>query len=644
VDIRRLNNKVSFLPFINSRFSYNTAARVLNNTPASIDLAGGQYQIGYNETDQFYYFQDDWRVRDNLTLNIGVRYEYTGQPINTLNDLTAERESNPQNALWRQNLPLEARTFAKLPADKNNFAPRLGFAWRPRLGDSSLSKWLLGEQDSTVISGGYSMAYDASFYNLLLNASTSAPTAFLLNVPAAAAFPLPSGVPTGENVAQAARAAGALQVNAYDPKFFSRTTFSSDFYSPYVQQWTLRVQREISRNNVVEARYVGSKTTGLFQTLNRNPRIDRLINGFTIAGITFPGFPNLVPQGITPQVAGQGGCVDNPATPVNESTLCAGRVFAAGLVRSRENTANATYHGLQTRYEGRLLNQVSVGLSYTWSKALDNASEVFSFFESAAPQNPFDINAGEKGYSGFDRRHALAMNFIWDVPAFKDQKGIVGKALGGWQLSGTYFLASGQRFTPAQGFSSLFFGLGYNDALYDGTFIGFDSLRPFYGNPNAPKTSVGISQIDAFLLYGTAIEKPDGFYDLVELNRSNGANAVEVTKDQVRYIVGGWGAAKIFGTPYGNVPRGAEKGPRLNDLALGIFKNTRITETVRLQFRLDMFNALNHPNPGVGFNAAAAAGTPGGFVEGTLLATPFNDLGEVAQARRALQFGLKVIF
>jgi outer membrane receptor protein involved in Fe transport len=641
-DIRRLTNAVSFLPFINSRFSYNSATRVLNNTPSSIDLAGGQYKIAYTETDQFYYFQDDWRVKDNLTFNLGIRYEYTGQPINTLNSLTVARESNSQTALWRQNLPLEVRTFPKLGADKTNWAPRVGLAWRPRLGDGRLSRWLLGQSDSAVISAGYSVAYDPSFYNLLLNASTSAPTAFLLNIPAAATFGLPPGTPTGANVAAAAEAAGALQRNAYDPRFFTQTRFSGDFYSPYVQQWTVRAQREITSKNVVEVRYVGSKTTGLFQTLNGNPRIDRLINGFSLGGFTFPGFPNFVPAGLRPQVAGQGQCVNDPATPINEANLCNGRALPFGQIRSRENTATASYHGLQTRYDGRLLNQFQLGLSYTWSKALDNASEVFSFFESAVPQDPFNRNAGEKSFSGFDRNHALAMNFIWDAPFYKDQKGVIGKALGGWQLTGTYFLASGQRFTPSQACGALCLGIGYNDTAFDGFFLGQDSIRPFLGNPNAAKNTVGISQIDAALLFGVAVEDDRGFYNFVELNNSNGANAVSIKSTDAFLIYNGPGAASIFGTPYGNAPRGLLRGPRLNDLALGVFKNTRIDENIRLQFRLDIFNALNHPNPGVGFNAGAA--TPGGFVEGTYVGLPFNDNGEVALARRALQFGLKVIF
>ena len=256
----------------------------------------GPLDLAYNETDQFYYFQDDWRVKDNLTLNLGIRYEFTGQPVNTVHEITLERESNADEAFWRQNLPLEARTFPKIPSDKNNFAPRIGFAWRPRFGSSFLGR-IFGEQDATVISGGYSIAYDPAFHNILLNISTSAPLVFLFttNNPATGAvtFPLP-GL-TGGDVQAFADSNGLVQRNIFDPRLFNQTDVSSDFHSPYAEQWSLRVQREIARNNVLEVRYVGTHGVGLFQTTNGNPRIDRLINGFSAGGFNFRGFPELVP-------------------------------------------------------------------------------------------------------------------------------------------------------------------------------------------------------------------------------------------------------------------------------------------------------------------------------------------------------------
>src|SRR5262249_1987947 len=557
---------------------------------------------------------DDWRIKDNLTLNLGVRYEYTGQPINTLNRLSVARENDPSTALWKQSLPIAARTEPEIKADKNNWAPRFGFAWRPRFSGNRFGKMMFGEQDKTVISGGYSIAYDPVFYNIMLNISTSSPMVFnstTLNAgTGAVAFPVP-GL-SGQAVQDFAASSGIVARNTFDPKFFNETLVTPTFHSPYSEQWSLRVQREISRNNVVELRYVGTHGVSLFATHNTNPRIDRLKNGFTVGGVTVPGFPNLVPSGMTPQVAGQGGCVDDPARPaaiLNEANTCVGRVLPQALIRIRDNTAQSIYHALQTRYEGRIKNQLNYGLSYTWSKALDNASEVFAFNDSIGSENPFNTNANERSYSQFDRRHAFAANWIWDVPLLKNSHGWLAKLAGGWQLNGTYLLATGQRFTPFSAWGTSFLGTGYSDVTWDATFIGIDSNRPFYGNPNAPRQSVGISQVDAHIVFGVPVADPKGFYDMGALNLGN---VVAVSKDAVRYIVNGPGAAQIFGTPYGTVPRNIETGPLLNNVNLGIFKNFRIKEKLTLRLSMDAFNAFNHPNPSVGFIAGGAV--PGNIV------------------------------
>ncbi|MEW6210840.1 MAG: carboxypeptidase regulatory-like domain-containing protein [Acidobacteriota bacterium] len=641
-DIRRINTDSTFLPGFNGQFNVSTATRLVNNSPFRVTLAVGEPTIAFNETHQFYYFQDDWKVRDNLTLNLGVRYEFVGQPINTLNELGVERESNPQTAIWRQNLPLEARTDPKIPADKNNWAPRLGFAYTPRFW-----KRVLGE-DATVIRGGYSIAYDPGFGNIITNVQGSAPFTFnnLTSNPAVPTpgspvlFPVPTGGLTGENVRAAAQRNNVIARNTFDPRLLSnRVIVDPNFRSPYSQQWSLGIQRQINNNNVVEVRYIGNHGVGLFQNANVNPRVDRLINGFTTAGFgtqvfTFPGFPNLVPQGVTPLV-----CADVAGTPDNEG-ICNGRLINAGRILSRQNSGQSVYHGLQTRYNGRLFKQLDVGAAYTLSKALDNASEVFFFNENSTAQNPFNITGLERGFSGFDRRHVLALNGIWTLPFFKDQNGVIGRLLGGWQINGTYNLGNGRRFTPVQNLNNLI--PSYVDPL------GGDILKPFNGNPSADPRSVGISQIDASLfaaIFGFAsipVTNQTGFYSLNELNRGR---LVEVTRDQVRFIYNGPGAARIFGTPFGNVGRNSEIGPRLNQVNASVFKNTRINERITIQFRTEVFNLLNHPNPGFGLSGAVSGVTPDINLENAgILGTAFRDNTDIEYGRRIIQFGLKIIF
>ncbi|NOT60040.1 MAG: TonB-dependent receptor, partial [Acidobacteria bacterium] len=170
MDIRKLENTAPFLPNVNGNFQFDTLAQFAANTPTTLTVALGPATLVYGEIDQFYYFQDDWRIRPNFTLNLGARYEYTGQPINLLNDVTVQRENDPAKAFWLQTLPIEARTNPRIPVDANNFAPRLGFVYSPRFGDGFLGK-LVGT-DKTTIRGGFGQAYDATFYNLMLNIST----------------------------------------------------------------------------------------------------------------------------------------------------------------------------------------------------------------------------------------------------------------------------------------------------------------------------------------------------------------------------------------------------------------------------------------------------------------------------------------
>jgi outer membrane receptor protein involved in Fe transport len=642
-DIRLLDNSVPFLPNVNGNFLFSNAGQLASNAPTQLTVALGPASLTYDETDQFYYFQDDWRIKPNLTLNLGVRYENTGQPINLLHRVTAAREADASQAFWRQNLPIEARTNPAIPTDKNNWAPRLGFVYTPRFEGGLLGR-LFGE-DKTIMRGGFGITYDPAFYNLMLNISTSAPTVFLTAV---GGFGIPSATPTGDKVRDAVVAAGIIRFNTFDPRFLSRTTINPAFRSPYVQQWSFGIQRELPRDIVVETRYVGNHQVGLFQTINANPSMANLINGFprtyrevgatTNSTLTFPGFPQLFP-GVTPLT-----CVNDPATPDNEAA-CNGRLRGFGVARERINGAQATYHSLQNRFEARPWNWLSFGFNYTWSHAIDNSSEVFSFAGGnsvTVSQNPLDLTRDEKGESGFDARHVTSFYWVWELPWMRDQKGILGRIAGGWQLSGIGRIQSERRFTPLQ----LAGRNPYEDTTFLLTFIGGNShLRPFGGNPNAPKNRVAITDIDACLFWGfcgTSGGQPilrrssTGFFLVNDLNRFDASGSrifTPVTSDDVRFIINGPGAAQRFGTPFGNIGRNTFRGDRIEALDLSVYKTTRITERVAIQYRFNMFNALNHPTFGIpnSINLENAG-------------TTYFNFQENSGGRRVLEMALRVMW
>ncbi len=608
-DLRKLKNTAPFLPNVNGNFQFDTLTQFQNNAPTQLTVALGPAVLSYNETDQFYYFQDDWRIRHNITFNLGVRYENTGQPINLLNDITVERERDSAKAFWRQNIPLDQRVNPRIPVDNNNWAPRLGFVYTPEFTDGLMGK-LIGK-DKTTIRGGYGLAYDATFYNLMLNISTAAPTVFLTSV---AGFGVPVASPTGDKVRGAAVSSGQIAFNVFDPRLLNRTTINSVMRSPYAQQWSFGIQREIGKS-VLEVRYVGTRSVGQFQSINQNPFIGNIVNGFsrtyfdpatsTTKSLALKGFPNVIPSGITPLV-----CTDDPATRDNEGA-CNGRIFRAGAARERINGAQSTYHGLQTRFDGRFRNDVTYGFSYTWAHAIDNSSEVFNFAGGnsvAVSQNPLDLTRGERGNSGFDVRHSFTANIIYSLPFFKEQKGIIGHILGGWQLNGTARIQNGVWFTPTNRSPAL---NPYEDVTYMSTFFGNSQLRPFNGNPSAPNNSVGITDVDACIFYslcGTSGGAPilrtssTGYYLMSDLNRrDSGGNRIftPVNPTDVRLIINGPGAAQKFGTPFGNVGRNSFRGDRIETVDFSVFKTFKIWEKVNLQYRLEMYNALNHPVFGI---------------------------------------------
>ena len=630
-EFKHLSEVSPFLPNFNGNFGFTTGARVLNNAPSTFALAVGDPTLSFTEKDQYYFIQDDWKIRPNLTLNLGLRYEYTGQPINVLNEISTERENDPARRFYNPSLPINVRTVPRVPADKNNFAPRIGFAWSPNFWKS-----FLGEND-TVIRGGFSIAYEPAFYNLLLNVQGSAPFSASLTLGAnqlpATNSPLPlPGSLSGANIRSVAAASGVLPLGQLDPRFLTQTQVSSDFHLPYSQQWSLGVQRQLGRNNVAEVRYVGNRGVDLFQNVNGNFFVGPLVNGLPNwlgTGIDLPSFAHLLPPGTTAQV-----CVNDPATFPNEGT-CNGRLLQQAGINVRTNDGFSNYHSLQTRYNGRFLsNSLTLGASYTFSKTIDNASEVFAIdIGSANAQNPFCIRDCEKGISQIDRPHAFSLNVLYDVPWMKEQRGFVGKVLGGWQVNGVYVYTSGTPFTPSQLFNAFSLGLG-NAYLTAGD-------RPFLANPNADRRQVGISQLDAAIFYGVDIQDMDGFYLINALNSTG--EAIPVTTNDVKYIVNLPGAARIFGTPFGTAGRNIERGPALNQLNASLFKNIKVGERLTVQLRGEAYNVLNHPNPGYGVNAAGYL--PDYFVEDAgVEGTNFGDNNDITLARRVIQVGIRLIF
>lgn len=609
-----------FLPGINGQFIYANLLRFAQNRPVADLVANGDANLDFREYDTFFYVGDDFRVKSNLTLNLGLTWSYYGQPANLFHNMTTKRETGP-NPLFNPALPLSIRTFPSLRAPKNSWGPSVGFAWTP-----GWSNWLLGN-GKTVIRGGYRLSYDPPFYNIYLNVDESTPVTLTSVIVGPGVAPaLPSKF-TGNDVRPVLLA--ALPPGG-DPRNFAQETLPHNFGPDRVHEWTLGVQREFSNRSALEIRYVGNHGTDLFQFVNGNPFVAKLQ----------AEFPKLVPSGITPCPASQA-----------FGPLAIGRVNCTqGILGILQNSAISDYEGAQVQFRTQSLwNQLTLLTSYTYSKTTDNSSEIFNTFAAGntetLAQNSLDIHGAEHGLSGLDVPNNWTLAFNEELPFYRGQHGVVGHVLGGWSLSGNSIFGSGQPFTPAQ--FALNFGTSGGASPFD---IAFnqnlnnqnpDVARPFIGSHGASDTQVGIFAGDACALFGAGCTDPVN--TLLNLNAINSTGAVTaVSKNQVRFIVNGATADQIFGTPFGNAARNSLRDYQSVAFNFNVAKDIKFREKATLRWHMSMVNAFNHPS----FGLPGPTGIDP-FINDAGLANEtvgFNNPRLFSGGGRTINFGLKVIF
>ena len=613
--------------FGNTAFTFNSFGDLISNTPVSdsTTVAFGQPVLRFKENDVALYFQDDWRVKDNLTLNLGLRWEFYQQASNILHDESVAQQTGP-HPFWDTSLPLSQTTVAKLPNHYRNFGPVLGFAWTPRI-------W--GNNNKTVIRGGFRVAYDFAYYNLATNVEQSAPFTNLatLNV----GLPTVSSL-TGGNISAALLSDLTPNEN---PGLATELQFGNNFRNPYSQQWNLGVQHQIGSKLAAEVRYVGSHTLDNFQETNGNPDILPLINA---------GFGNLVPAGTpcpgTNTLPGNTG-VDTKGNPVGYANCNYSRVI------KYTNSAFSNYNGLQTQFRLQNWHGFTGEAGYTWSKTMDNTSEAFStnggtFF--ALAQNPFNVTGAEYGQSNYNFPNVFTLLWVYDLPSPSQGSGFLGRWMGGWQINGTYRYNSGQPYTVEQSpqLGSLCDPTNFTNG-------GLDACRPILSKASLPFNSVGQYCDGTLLNCPTAVAPGTTFLPagtLVSVNAGcigsgNGTTSqCPVTPvSAAHWIINNPEAATVLGSPFLGVGRNTERGQAISTVNMSVYKNTKVTERLTIQLQADAFNLFNHQWRGIplqnvsnpaqfGTNVFNANG--GDTFAGNIIT---DGIG-----RRRLQFGAKVIF
>jgi hypothetical protein len=355
-----------------------------------------------NQWANYLYANDNWRIRPNLTLNLGLRWERTSVPLTMgLQSLDAIADAPP------------LITFHAPTTANKNFAPRVGIAYSP------------GSSGNTSIRAGFGMAYDVIFDNV---GSTAYPPQLSATVDAnnypdlfvqpflAKGGIFPGSVAAGGALSQAdARAATSSYI--YDQKL------------PYSLQWNFGIQHVFAKDYTFEARYLGSRGVHLL--------VQQQINKFS----------PVTPTRFLPTYLQAPSQAQLNALPLTLDDLQAvsnnpiyGPLGFLGNITAWPPIGNSIYHGLALQLNRRFANGFQMVGSYTWSHNIDDstATHFSTYLTPRRPQDFQDLRP-ERASSALDRRHRLTINGLWEVPFFSHSTSWMARNLiGNWRLVSTY--------------------------------------------------------------------------------------------------------------------------------------------------------------------------------------------------------------
>lgn len=405
-----------FVQRVRGDYEYTTVANYLVDTTPDYFAArsfGGSTYYG-NQKASYSYLQDTWRIRPDLSLDLGARYEYTTVPLGM--------QSQSLNAV--ASVP-GLLTFHAPTADPLGIAPRVGLAWSP------------AGSTNTVVRAGFGIAYDVIFDNIGLN---TVPPEFYTTVT------LPT-VATGHNFLASggipAPAGGSTptpaQARANTSSYIPNQTL------PYSINYTLDVQHVFATNYTFDARYVGDKGVHLIlqEQLDRQSAVTAARNI-----PTFMSAPSAATLASLPLTVGQ-------LRPGDIVPAYADAGFT-GTITSYQPTGYSQYNGLQTSLKRRFANGLLYQVAYTWSHDIDNSTaEVAStYLTPRRPQNTFDL-AAEKASSALDHRQRLTVSTIYDAPWFKGSNHwLVKNIVGNWEVAPVYTYESPEYYTVQSGVDS----------------------------------------------------------------------------------------------------------------------------------------------------------------------------------------------
>ncbi len=516
-----------------------------------------------NYTNIEAYVQDDWKVTSKLTLNLGVRYSYFPAPSDSNNLLNnfdpllynpaKAPQINPTNGNFVAGQGVVPATYfngiiypvgaACASAQQIGAVtcspygsivnPNSNNNWGPRVGLA----WDPIGDGKTSIRSGYGIYYDRTLNGLWEQN----------------AFTIPGLLrSTGlQNTSFDNPLAGTVNVPLGPANF--DTSGTPTFKVPSYQNWNFSIQRQIVNNTVFQIAYVGTKGTHLLGEIEANQPTLAVRQANSTANV-------------------------NAIRPY----------LGYGYFKTRTTDFDSNYNSLQVSLNRRVANGLNIGVAYTWSKNLtDNPAD-----RDAPIPDTYDYRYAY-GPASMNTPHIFIANYVYDLPFFKNQRGVLGHILGGWELSGVTTVESGQSLTVRQG-SDPFNSSDWKNA--PGTYPGGIGIDP---SPIVPR---------ADLVPGASLQGPEKVTQW--FNTAAFTNAIG---------------------HFGTSGRGILLGPHYQNWDMSGLKNFRISERVRMQFRGEFFNAFNHTN----------------FTQsGLIVNLAASNFGQVTAAHnpRNIQLGLKLYF
>jgi hypothetical protein len=402
-------------------YEWNTLSGYLNDTVPDFLAERSMGTVTYygNQQAMYAYGNDEWKVKPNLTLNLGLRYELTTVPL-------SQTQLQPLNSI--ASVP-ELIQFNAPQKQTTNFLPRVGFAYSP------------GDSGTTSIRGGFGMAVDVLYDNLGVLSlppqvqqtcdapGNQTPQCFWNPNGFLAGGGLPSNQPLPFTDPLAARAA----TSAYIP----------NQSLPYSETWNLGVQHIFAQKYTLDVRYVGTRGIHLPVQARLNRQTQTSLSQYLPTYTTAPSQAQLNSLPFT---------LDQIQANPSYVPAYANAGFNGSNVVGFMNYGASNYNGLQTQFSRNFTNGLQFQVAWTWSHAFDNSTaDVFSTYLTPRRAQDFQNFASDWSTSALDRRHRVTVEAIYDLPFFKNSSWLMKNVVGNWQFSPIYTFESPEYATVQSG-------------------------------------------------------------------------------------------------------------------------------------------------------------------------------------------------